>query len=641
MSSQSEPQLPHHVGPDGLLIGYSLEEEELRPLIGFDFSRSDADKADNVLDPILQTGDGHLITIARTGAGKGVGCIVPALLRYPGPVIIIDPKGENYAVTARQRRALGQDVRVIDPFGITGAKADRLNPLDLIDPAAPDAIDTVAEIAEFLVSEKSTKDPFWDDRARSLIITLILHVSTGRPPLLRHLGEVHYLLNQSREDLDFTFKEMDNSKHENVRQGCALQSTAEAKVFASILSTAQNHTDFLRSPLVIDSLSASTISLDDITSGAPLSIYIVLPPEKLESHGKLLRLWIGVMLSAITRRRKQPRHPTLFILDEAAQLGPLRHLRQAVTLLRGYGVRTWSFWQDLSQLQNLYPREWKTMVNNCEVLQAFGFSNANASRDGALLTGFANWRMLQDLEPDEMVLALAGDEAVIAQKPNYLTDPAFVGLFDPNPMYRPNDGSGHSPRPPARRYSRTLGAKPYQLKEDSAAGTTSIVISDTRSFREIQTLLGLYWESARDRLVARIKAEGLPPCTPESLPGAFFHTLFDAIGASPEPSSTPPPEPSASSKRKSQDQGADADNPGPSLAMPDFTEDRADAEKRSGETQPASALQQSIEGLATAIKAGALDNPDKQILLSAVNDLMLAMMWEIMRRIDKDQEGQS
>ena len=48
---------------------------------------------------------------------------------------------------------------------------------------------------------------------------------------------------------------------------------------------------------------------------------------------------------------------TLMLLDEAAQLGTLPQLRQAITLLRGYGVRVWSFWQDLSQLINLYPND--------------------------------------------------------------------------------------------------------------------------------------------------------------------------------------------------------------------------------------------------------------------------------------------
>lgn len=440
----SSVKLPSKLSPDGLLVGYSLEEEAHKPVMGFRFGdavEDDDRAADDVLEPIVNTGDGHLISIARTGAGKGVGCIIPALLRYRGPVIVIDPKGENYAVTARRRREMGQTVHVIDPFGITGEESDRLNPIDIIDSDSPDAIDQSAELAEMLVAERSMRDPFWDSRSLSLVTTMILFIAKHRPPVLRNFQELHYLLNQSNTDIGFTFKEMGKSIHDEVRRGCSIHNTAEAKVWASILSTAQSHTDFLRSHGARETLDASTIDLDAVTRGDPVSIYIVLPPEKLESHGKLLRLWIGVLMSAITRRRSRPDAPTLFILDEAAQLGPLKQLRQAITLLRGYGMRTWSFWQDMSQLKMLYPDDWQTMVNNCEVLQAFGFSNANAARDGAGLTGFENWRVLQDLEPEEMVLAIAGDEAVIARKPSYLHDPAFAGQFDENRFFGPSSGS--------------------------------------------------------------------------------------------------------------------------------------------------------------------------------------------------------
>lgn len=432
-----DPKLPTKLSPDGLLIGYSLEDEQHRPVMGFQFGEAieDEEPDDDILEPILHTGDGHLVTLARTGAGKGVGCIIPALLRYRGPVIVIDPKGENYQVTARRRRELGQDVLLLDPFGITGDESGALNPLDLIDPRSPEAIDSAVQLAELLVTKQHTLDPFWDSRAHSLITTMLLFVASGRPPVLRNLQEMHYLLNQTNEDMDFTFKEILKSPLPAVRQGGAIKSTAEAKVWASILSTAQSHTDFLRSAGAQETLGRSTFDLGAITRGDPLSIYIVVPPEKLESHGKLLRLWIGVMMAAITKRNRRPQLPTLFVLDEAAQLGPLKQLRQAITLLRGYGLRTWSFWQDLSQLQTLYPHDWKTMINNCEVLQAFGFSNARVARDGGDLTGYEDWRALQDLEFDQMVLAIAGDKPVIARKPNYLEDPAFAGQFDENHFY--------------------------------------------------------------------------------------------------------------------------------------------------------------------------------------------------------------
>ena len=109
----------------------------------------------------------------------------------------------------------------------------------------------------------------------------------------------------------------------------------------------------------------------------------------------------------------------------------------AVTLLRGYGLQTWSFWQDVSQLQALYPRDWQTMVNNCKVFQAFGANNLAAAEQMAQIVGFISGPAMLALDRDEMLLQIAGDEAVVARLPNYLTDPAFAGLFAKNPVFDP------------------------------------------------------------------------------------------------------------------------------------------------------------------------------------------------------------
>ena len=63
--------------------------------------------------------DRHMLTIAGSRAGKGRSCIIPNLLHYSGSVLVIDPKGENANLTAVRRKALGQSVHVLDPFGRT------------------------------------------------------------------------------------------------------------------------------------------------------------------------------------------------------------------------------------------------------------------------------------------------------------------------------------------------------------------------------------------------------------------------------------------------------------------------------------------------------------------------------------------
>jgi len=106
-------------GASDLLLGWRAEPES-RMRMGFGASPSSSVSEGNRDESraITMSDDGHIITVAPTGAGKGRGAIIPNLLRYQGPVIVVDPKGENCRVTARARRAMGHDVRIIDPFEI-------------------------------------------------------------------------------------------------------------------------------------------------------------------------------------------------------------------------------------------------------------------------------------------------------------------------------------------------------------------------------------------------------------------------------------------------------------------------------------------------------------------------------------------
>jgi type IV secretion system protein VirD4 len=138
-STRDEPlPVSDSIDGEGLLLGWSLEAHRRQAPVGF---TSEAGRPDDNahLRPVLHDGGGHVMTFAPTGAGKGIGAVIPTLLSYPGPVIVVDPKGENYAVTARRRRELGQQVICLDPFDSIqdGHADDAFNPMDLIDLACP------------------------------------------------------------------------------------------------------------------------------------------------------------------------------------------------------------------------------------------------------------------------------------------------------------------------------------------------------------------------------------------------------------------------------------------------------------------------------------------------------------------------
>jgi len=72
---------------------------------------------------------------------------------------------------------------------------------------------------------------------------------------------------------------------------------------------------------------------------------------------------------------KLPVASAVFLVDELAQLGGLRLFKEAVTLLRGCGLRCCLFLQSHAQLRSLYPRDHETITENCGAFVTFGHTS--------------------------------------------------------------------------------------------------------------------------------------------------------------------------------------------------------------------------------------------------------------------------
>jgi type IV secretion system protein VirD4 len=165
-----------------------------------------------------------------------------------------------------------------------------------------------------------------------------------------------------------------------------------------------------------------------------MTINLRVPPHLLTSQRPVLRLWIGSILSTIAERSVRPDIPDLFLIDEAATLGNLDELLTAVSLLRGYGLRTWTFWQSIGQIESIYGARASEIIDNAGTLSMFGAANASAARNLERLTGYQGG--ILDIPRDQQVICRHGAHPVRAQKLNYLNDPAYRGLFDDNPFYK-------------------------------------------------------------------------------------------------------------------------------------------------------------------------------------------------------------
>lgn len=240
------------------------------------------------------------MTIAPTGSGKGVSCIIPTLLHYKGPVIVVDPKGENFAVTAELRRAMGQNVVLLDPFEQTGHTGNRLNPLAHIATLSKQhRYPYVAELMELLMPPSPHQDPFWESMAKSLAIGLSLDIIERSPPALCKLSELrHRLFCKLAEQLTIV-QAMEQSTDPTIVETAGLILGASEKTLSSIFAVAQPHIGQLRGEQLDWHFAKTDFNTFLVADCAPLSIYLVIPPNKLKSHSCLLRLWIGMLMERV------------------------------------------------------------------------------------------------------------------------------------------------------------------------------------------------------------------------------------------------------------------------------------------------------------------------------------------------------
>ncbi|MDX2177243.1 MAG: type IV secretory system conjugative DNA transfer family protein [Candidatus Sumerlaeia bacterium] len=453
------------------------------------------------VEPLTYDDTLHLLTIAPTGAGKGRRLIIPALLNQNRQVVAIDPKGENLAVTARQRARLGQRPHAVAPFAkgsLHGAVACGINPFDILKLPDVDLEDEAARLAHTLCqntggarnSRGNASDPFWDANGMGLVAGAVLLIVSVMPPEKHHLGTLYDLLHgddvvynlavlmdtagakakpktkpgkdgppppadkaapPAAGDGDEGRGRMNHSAYQEVAAFLQMPEMTRG----GVLATAQSYLKIFRSPKVQASVRSTGFPIQAFIDGAPMTIYLVLPTSKLGSHGTLLKLWTSTLMRLVLERERIPEGPTLFLLDEAAQLGHLDDLERAVTVGRGYGMQVWSFWQDLSQLETLYPSSWTGLVNNCGVVNCFGAQNHLMRGECARLMGVPV-ELAADLAADEQ-LAMMDGEVVRAFLPDYLSDPAYEGLADPNPF--------HAPPPPPSAQEPPKPAKPAKAEK--------------------------------------------------------------------------------------------------------------------------------------------------------------------------------
>ena len=68
-----------------------------------------------------------------------------------------------------------------------------------------------------------------------------------------------------------------------------------------------------------------------------MTVYLICPAQRLEVWAGWQRLVLGTLLRLVAGDVPTEKNPVLFLVDEAAHIGKMDALENAVTLLRGLG----------------------------------------------------------------------------------------------------------------------------------------------------------------------------------------------------------------------------------------------------------------------------------------------------------------
>lgn len=411
------------------------------------------------LDPRFQN-DGHILVCAPTGAGKGVGFVIPNLLSYEGSVVCLDLKGENYAVTHRHRQQMGHRICLIDPWGVCkGERSASLDWLAAIDVDDPDAISQAGSLADMIVIGDGGGDSaHWEENAKDILRGLILwHASQNET-----IADVRASLTASEADQEAIFAAMQLSEeaHGVIARSANAFLAKPDKERGSVLSTAQRHTAFLDDPRIRACVSGRDFSLADLKKEL-MTVYLVLPPKVLAQQARFIRGIVGLTLAAITADANKPAHNVLMMLDEFAQLGPMPAITDALALIRGYGGSIAILVQDLGQLKAAYKEKAGVYLSNCsQVYFGTGDNDTAESISKSLGQWTAEYQTssrqdtgqgsqgqqftarslltadeVRRLPADRAIAFVRGEPAYLLQRLSYLADPEYRGRFDGNPYH--------------------------------------------------------------------------------------------------------------------------------------------------------------------------------------------------------------
>jgi type IV secretion system protein VirD4 len=325
--------------------------------------------------PIVTTREHHTLIVARTRTGKGTRVIVPTLLRYAGNMFVIDPKGENTAITARTRRdTLNQTVHILNPWGHMaklyegyGFTPAAYNPLDIIDRNDPNAVADARRLAGAICPVTGRgNDAFWQQSAANILAAVFLWLADqpGETKTLARAREIVTLDRKTFTDQFLVKMAASTAYHGAVAEMMRRFIDLADNTYTGITASLQTATDFISDPQLKKATNSSTFSMAELRD-QPTTLYLI-PPDEIETQ----KTWLRLLVAAATRSFRRPARAgppvrCMMLIDEFPALGKLQDLPTEIATMAGYGLDYTLVVQGIDRLKAIYQDDRGAILSNC------------------------------------------------------------------------------------------------------------------------------------------------------------------------------------------------------------------------------------------------------------------------------------
>ena len=130
------------------------------------------------------------------------------------------------------------------------------------------------------------------------------------------------------------------------------------ETFSGVYANADESTSWLANPAFASIVSGDSFKSRNLLGGK-LTVFLQIPLAALQSTPAIGRVVIGALLNAAYEADGKVAGRILYLLDEAARLGPMKILETARDAGRKYGITLQLLYQSVGQLERQWGRQAK------------------------------------------------------------------------------------------------------------------------------------------------------------------------------------------------------------------------------------------------------------------------------------------